>query len=44
MIDGAFHDVDSSVLAFEIAARAAMREGLKKGGTPRISSLMDSLV
>jgi elongation factor G len=26
LFDGAFHDVDSSVLAFEIAARAAMRE------------------
>jgi len=31
LVDGAFHDVDSSVLAFEIAARAAFREGLKKG-------------
>ena len=31
LIDGAFHDVDSSVLAFEIASRAAMRDGLKKG-------------
>jgi len=28
--DGAYHDVDSSVLAFEIAGRAATREGLKK--------------
>lgn len=31
LVDGAYHDVDSSVLAFEIAARAAFREGLKKG-------------
>ena len=30
LTDGAFHDVDSSILAFEIAARAATREGLKK--------------
>lgn len=30
LVDGAFHDVDSSVLAFEIAGRAACREGLKK--------------
>jgi elongation factor G len=30
LIDGAYHDVDSSVLAFEIAARAAFREGLPK--------------
>ncbi len=28
LIDGAYHDVDSSALAFEIAARAAFREGL----------------
>ena len=26
LVDGAFHDVDSSVLAFEIAARAAFKE------------------
>jgi len=30
LIDGAYHDVDSSVMAFEIAARAAVREGLEK--------------
>merc|ERR1712146_311929 len=30
LVDGAFHDVDSSVLAFEIAGRAATRDGLKK--------------
>ena len=30
LVDGAYHDVDSSVLAFEIAGRAACREGLKK--------------
>ncbi|MEM7492998.1 MAG: elongation factor G [Pseudomonadota bacterium] len=35
LIDGAFHDVDSSVLAFEIAARAAFRE-LKSEGDPRL--------
>ncbi len=33
--DGAYHDVDSSVLAFEIAARAAFRE-LKSSGDPRL--------
>ena len=32
LVDGAFHDVDSSVLAFEIAARAGFREGCKKAG------------
>ncbi|MBI1361372.1 MAG: elongation factor G [Alphaproteobacteria bacterium] len=30
LIDGAFHDVDSSVLAFEIASRAAFREAAEK--------------
>merc|ERR1711871_1885455 len=30
LFDGSYHDVDSSVLAFEIASRAATREGLKK--------------
>merc|ERR1712065_11751 len=35
LIDGAYHDVDSSVLAFEIAARAAFRE-LKSQGAPKI--------
>lgn len=30
LFDGAYHDVDSSTLAFEIAARAAFREGVKK--------------
>ena len=40
LIDGAFHDVDSSVLAFEIAARAAMREGLKKAGAKLLEPVM----
>jgi elongation factor G len=35
LIDGAFHDVDSSVLAFEIAARAAFRE-LREKGAPKL--------
>jgi elongation factor G len=35
LVDGAYHDVDSSVLAFEIAARAAFRE-LKTQGDPRL--------
>ena len=33
--DGAYHDVDSSVLAFEIAARAAFREAMQKA-QPRL--------
>ena len=40
LIDGAFHDVDSSVLAFEIATRAAMREGLKKAGAKLLEPVM----
>ena len=35
LVDGAFHDVDSSVFAFEIAARGAFRE-LKGKGDPRL--------
>jgi elongation factor G len=35
LVDGAFHDVDSSVLAFEIASRGAFRE-LKGQGDPRL--------
>ena len=30
--DGAYHDVDSSVLAFEIASRAAFRDAVAKAG------------
>ncbi|MBL4540823.1 MAG: elongation factor G [Rhodobacteraceae bacterium] len=40
LVDGAYHDVDSSVLAFEIAARAAMREGLKKAGVKLLEPIM----
>ena len=40
LVDGAFHDVDSSVLAFEIAARAGMREGLKKAGAKLLEPIM----
>ncbi len=40
LIDGAFHDVDSSVLAFEIAARAAFREALRKGGSVLLEPIM----
>ena len=40
LIDGAFHDVDSSVLAFEIATRAATREALQKGGSVLLEPIM----
>ena len=32
LTDGAYHDVDSSVMAFEIAAKAAFREAMAKAG------------
>ena len=40
LYDGAFHDVDSSVLAFEIAARAAFREGMAKAEPVLLEPLM----
>ncbi|MGO4707458.1 elongation factor G [Microvirga sp. 2MCAF38] len=40
LIDGAFHEVDSSALAFEIASRAALREGLQKGGSVLLEPVM----
>ncbi len=38
--DGAYHDVDSSALAFEIAARAAMREAAQKSGIKLLEPIM----
>ena len=40
LVDGAYHDVDSSALAFEIASRAAFREGLQKGGSVLLEPIM----
>jgi elongation factor G len=40
LVDGASHDVDSSSMAFEIAARAAMREALQKGGSVLLEPIM----
>ncbi len=40
LIDGKYHDVDSSALAFEIAARAALREALQKGGSALLEPIM----
>jgi elongation factor G len=40
LIDGKFHDVDSSVLAFEIAARMCMREGMRKAGAKLLEPMM----
>ncbi len=38
--DGAYHDVDSSALAFEIAARAAFREAMEKAGPVLLEPIM----
>ncbi|WP_424940974.1 elongation factor G [Aliiroseovarius sp. S253] len=38
--DGKFHDVDSSVLAFEIAARMCMREGMRLAGAKLLEPIM----
>ena len=40
LVDGKYHDVDSSVLAFEIAARMGMREGLRKAGAKLLEPIM----
>ncbi|MGH6677327.1 MAG: elongation factor G, partial [Xanthobacteraceae bacterium] len=40
LVDGASHDVDSSAMAFEIAARAAMREALQRGGSVLLEPVM----
>jgi elongation factor G len=41
LIDGKYHDVDSSALAFEIAAKACFREGMKKAGPIILEPVMD---
>ena len=40
LIDGAYHDVDSSVLAFEIASRAAFREACQKASPKLLEPIM----
>ncbi len=41
LIDGAYHEVDSSAIAFEIAGRAALREGCQKAGPKLLEPIMD---
>ncbi|WP_333792871.1 elongation factor G [Hyphomicrobium sp.] len=41
LFDGGFHEVDSSAIAFEIASRAAMKEGCDKGGIKILEPIMD---
>jgi len=40
LIDGAYHDVDSNVLTFDIAARACYREGIPKAGPKLLEPIM----
>jgi elongation factor G len=40
LLDGKYHDVDSSALAFEIAGRGAMREGAEKSGIKLLEPIM----
>jgi elongation factor G len=40
LIDGSYHDVDSNALTFEIAAKAAFREGLKRAGPILLEPVM----
>ncbi|MGI9477380.1 MAG: elongation factor G [Hyphomicrobiaceae bacterium] len=41
LFDGAFHEVDSSAIAFEIASRAAFREACDKAGLKLLEPIMD---
>merc|ERR1712003_578687 len=41
LYDGSFHDVDSSVLAFQIAARQAFKDGMKKSGPQLLEPIME---
>src|SRR5438034_11084527 len=40
LVDGAYHEVDSSALAFEIASGMALREALQKGGSVLLEPIM----
>jgi elongation factor G len=41
LFDGAYHEVDSSTIAFEIAARQCMREACNKAGVKLLEPIMD---
>ena len=41
LVDAKYHDVDSSVRAFEIASRAAFREALQKGKSVLLEPIME---
>ena len=41
LVDGAYHDVDSSALAFEITGRGAMREAARQAGIKLLEPIME---
>jgi elongation factor G len=41
LIDGAFHGIDSSTIAFQIAGRQAVREGCEKAGVKVLEPIME---
>ncbi len=41
LVDGSFHEVDSSELAFQLAAKIALKEALAKGGSVFLEPVMD---
>jgi len=41
LLDGAYHDVDSSALAFEVASKAAFRDGIKNASPALLEPIMD---
>jgi elongation factor G len=40
LLDGSYHDVDSSELAFKVAAEMAFKDGLRKGGSTLLEPIM----
>ncbi|XP_051114983.1 elongation factor G, chloroplastic-like isoform X2 [Andrographis paniculata] len=40
LVDGSYHDVDSSVLAFQLAAKGAFRDGIRKAGPQMLEPIM----
>ncbi|KAJ4954571.1 hypothetical protein NE237_011354 [Protea cynaroides] len=41
LVDGSYHDVDSSVLAFQLAGRGAFREGIRKAAPKMLEPIME---
>jgi elongation factor G len=41
LVDGSYHEVDSNELAFQLAGKEALRDGLRKGGSCLLEPIMD---